>query len=88
MAVVPIIIAGVCGCSRKIVKTLANFAVYALRQFGRAMREYDTVIQQVRRRREKAHRGARIRGQAPRIPTRRIAQHNDTGRRRWKKTST
>jgi hypothetical protein len=87
MAVAPIIVAGVCGYSRKIVKTLADFAVYALRQFGRAVREYDTVIQQVRRRREKSHRGARLRGQAPRTPTRRIAQHNDTGRRRRKKSS-
>jgi len=54
-----------CGRIRKMVKAISDLAVFALKQTRRCAKEFREVLDALRCRPKKAHRGPRIRGRRP-----------------------
>jgi hypothetical protein len=80
LPVVSLAVVGFCGYSKKIVKATSDFVIFVFQEAGRAVRQYHKVVDEVRR--EKEHRGPRIRGRVPHTPIRRITPQTDAGRSR------
>jgi hypothetical protein len=75
LPVISLAIVGLCREFRRIVKAIADLAVYVLQEFGRVVRAY-------RRATGMERRGLRVRGQASRKPNREITPTATNGRSR------